>query len=174
MFPESRLLPSAISVMVFAISILILSHRMHVAIVRDMNRQLDQQRLFLRTVIDLNPNYIYAKDNEGRYTLVNRSYAELYGLMKETIIGKTDLDIQMDKAVANNTLDDDRMILSKGKGVSIPEEEFIDKEGNVRWLQTTKIPIVHEDSAMLLGVSMDITQRKRYEDNLFIKRIMMC
>ncbi len=166
MFPESRLLPSAISVMVFAISILILSHRMHVAIVRDMNRQLDQQRLFLRTVIDLNPNYIYAKDNEGRYTLVNRSYAELYGLMKETIIGKTDLDIQMDKAVANNTLDDDRMILSKGKGVSIPEEEFIDKEGNVRWLQTTKIPIVHEDSAMLLGVSMDITQRKRYEDEL--------
>ncbi|WP_052504493.1 putative bifunctional diguanylate cyclase/phosphodiesterase [Rossellomorea aquimaris] len=166
MFPESRLLPSAISVMVFAISILILSNRMHVAIVRDMNKQLDEQRLFLRTVIDLNPNYIYAKDKDGRYSLVNGSYAGLYGLTKEEMIGKTDFDVQLDKEMANNTFHNDKAILSELKGVSIPEEEFINKDGNVMWLQTTKIPIVSGDDTILLGVSTDITQRKRHEDEL--------
>ncbi|BCB05797.1 putative bifunctional diguanylate cyclase/phosphodiesterase [Bacillus sp. KH172YL63] len=166
MFPETGLMPSAISVLVFAVSILILSNRMHVGIVRDMNRRLDQQRQFLKTVIDLNPSYIYAKDQEGRYSLVNRSYAELCGLPKEDIIGKTDLEIHGDPENVMDTPRDDKMILENGKGIEIPEERFQDYEGNVRWLQTTKIPMPHEDSTILLGVSTDITERKRYEDEL--------
>ncbi|WP_064093115.1 putative bifunctional diguanylate cyclase/phosphodiesterase [Rossellomorea aquimaris] len=166
MFPEARLLPSAISVLVFAISILILSNRMHLSIVRDMNNQLDQQRTFLRTVIDLNPNFIYAKDSEGRYSLVNRSYADLYGMKKDEMIGKTDLEVQTDKQMAKNTLMNDQKILSGLKGISIPEEEFVDNEGKVRWLQTSKIPITTEESTLLLGVSTDITERKQHEVEL--------
>lgn len=166
MFPEMRLFPSAISVIIFAISILILSSKMHIEIVSDMNNSLDQQRKFLRTVIDLNPNYIYAKDEDGRYSLVNLSYAKLNGLKKEEMIGKTEYDIQENKDLAWDVLQKDKAILTTLQGVSIPEEVIIDKHGNKRWLQTSKIPITIEESTVLLGVSTDITERKRYEDEL--------
>src|SRR5205807_5266514 len=35
--------------------------------------ELAQQRSFLRQVIDLNPNFIFAKDRAGRFTLVNHA-----------------------------------------------------------------------------------------------------
>ncbi len=166
MFPAMRLLASAISVMVFAISILILSNKMHIEIVSEMNNSLEQQKKFLRTLIDLNPNYIYAKNQDGRYSLVNRSYATFYGKKKEDLIGRTDYDIQDSETVANEIVQKDHAILSAFQGEFIPEESFMDSKGNKRWVQTSKIPIMIEGSSVLLGVSTDITERKQYEDEL--------
>lgn len=166
MFPETRLFPSAISVMVFAISVLILSTKMHVEIVNSMNNSIDQQRKFLRTVIDLNPNYIYARDEEGRYSLVNLSYAKLFGMKTEDMIGKTEYDIQENENQAREIIQQDKAVFNSLKGVSIPEEVIIDKEGNRKWLQTSKIPITTDKSTILLGVATDITERMQYENEL--------
>ncbi|MFD2803397.1 EAL domain-containing protein [Litchfieldia salsa] len=166
MYPEAKLFPSAVAVLVFAISLLILSNRMHLNIVKEMNNELDQQRTFLRNVIDLNPNYIYAKDQEGRYSLANLSFAKLYGKEIDEIIGKTEFDIQDDKLLAKEIFQRDQTILAESKGVMIPEEVIIDKKGNIRWLQTSKIPIKTNETTVLLGVSNDITERKYHEDEI--------
>jgi two-component system cell cycle sensor histidine kinase/response regulator CckA len=47
----------------------------------------------------------------------------------------------------------------------VGEEQITDSRGNIRWLQTVKIPIVGEDGTanQVLGVSTDITLKKRIE-----------
>src|SRR6185503_5490176 len=60
--------------------------------VHERTAELDQQRLFLRQVIDLNPSFVFAKDREGRFTLVNQALAEAYGTTVEDLLGKTDGD----------------------------------------------------------------------------------
>jgi diguanylate cyclase (GGDEF)-like protein/PAS domain S-box-containing protein len=166
MIPDAMLLPSAVSVLLFAISILILSNKMHLRMVHEVNNQLDQNREFLSKVIDLNPNYIYAKDQHGRYSLVNESFAALYGMEKEEIIGKTDFDVQVNKERAFEIFQIDQSVLAEQKEVTAPEEIFIDRFGKEKWLQSSKIPIKTKDSTILLGVSTDITELKQHEKEL--------
>ncbi|TKI53587.1 sensor domain-containing diguanylate cyclase [Lysinibacillus mangiferihumi] len=49
---------------------------------------------------------------------------------------------------------------------SIKEEAITSASGEVVWVQTVKVPIHINDSATLLAVSTDITERKRYEDEI--------
>ena len=41
--------------------------------------QIDEQRAYLRQVLDINPHLIFAKDRSGHFTLVNRALAAVYG-----------------------------------------------------------------------------------------------
>ena len=167
MFPSTGLYPSSIAIMFFAISLLILSSRMYLEIVNNMNKKLSEQKKFLFQVIDLNPNYIYALDENGRYTLVNQSYAQLMGMRIQDMMGKTDYDIQQDTRVVKQNINQKKKVLLK-----YPEKHFIREEavtaasGEVIWVQTVKIPININDGSALLAVSTDITERKQYEDEI--------
>ena len=46
----------------------------------------------IRQIIDTDPNFIFAKDYEGRFTLVNRAVADCYGTSVEHLLGRTDAD----------------------------------------------------------------------------------
>ena len=52
--------------------------------------RLQQERAFLRQVIDIVPNLIFAKDSDGRFTLANKAVAELYGTTVDALIGHDD------------------------------------------------------------------------------------
>jgi|GEM_PF-6247275 len=47
----------------------------------------------LNLIINLLPQAIYAKNQSGKYILVNESYASLYGLHPEQLIGKTTAEV---------------------------------------------------------------------------------
>ena len=166
MYPETGLYPSSIAVLVFAITILILSSRMHLNIVNNMNIKLFEQKKFLYQVIDLNPNYIYARDKEGRYTLMNHSYAQLMGIKIPDTIGKTDDEIQSDLVVNSEALDSETKKSNLTEKIFIREESVTAASGEEIWLQTVKVPININDSSALLAVSTDITERKQYEDEI--------
>ncbi len=55
---------------------------------RQADLELRAQREFLRTVIDTNPNLIFVKDWDGRFTLANRAVAEAYGTTPEQLLGR--------------------------------------------------------------------------------------
>ena len=165
MFPESRLYPSSITVMVFAISVLILLSKMNLQIVEELNQKLYDQRQFLSNVIDLNPNFIYAHDQKGRYTLVNQSYAGIMGIRKEDMIGKTDDDLYPLQQKAKETINPEKCCDKR----LIKEESITTISGEVLWVQTSKIPLkTAESESILLAVSTDITERKQYEDEIKI------
>ena len=129
---------------------------------------LADQRLFLRQVIDLIPHFIFAKDREGRFTLVNQAIAEAYGTSVEDLLGKTDADFSKNKDEVERFRRDDQEVMNTGAEKFIPEEVITDVRGNIRWLQTIKRPIISRDgtASQTLGVATDITARKQAEEAL--------
>ncbi|MGE7949271.1 EAL domain-containing protein [Lysinibacillus sp. NPDC093688] len=166
MFPSSGLFPSSIAILVFAISLLILSSRMHLDIVNNMNKKLFEQKKFLFQVINLNPNFIYAYDENGRYTLMNQSYAQLMGMNIQDKLEKADDDVFKDSLVEKQTVDHLTDINKLSQKVFIREESITGASGEEIWVQTVKVPIQINDSSAILAVSTDITERKQYEDEI--------
>ena len=59
--------------------------------------ELAEQRSFLRQVIDLNPNFVFAKDSEGRFTLVNQAIAGAYGTSVEGLTRQVGRRLQFEQ-----------------------------------------------------------------------------
>ena len=118
---------------------------MYLEIVNNMNKKLSEQKKFLFQVIDLNPNYIYAQDENGRYTLVNQSYAQLMGRDIQDMIGKTDDDIQQDTRLVEKK-NHENVMSSHPDQLFIREESITAASGEVIWVQTVKIPITMNDT----------------------------
>jgi len=135
-------------------------------LVQQRTKELQSQRSFLRTIIDLNPSFIFAKDREGRFTLANRALASEYGAEAEDLVGKTDADFNSNKDQVNKFRQDDLQVMDTLKEKFDPEEEFTDSTGEKHWKQVIKIPIVSESGKadQMLGVAIDITERKRAEE----------
>jgi PAS domain S-box-containing protein len=131
--------------------------------------ELDKQRSFLRQVIDLNPNFIFAKDKGGRFTLVNQAIADAYGTSVESLLGKTDADFNPNREEVERFRRDDLEVMDTLREKFIPEEIMTDARGRVRWLQTIKRPIVSPDgtASQMLGIATDITARKQTEEALY-------
>ena len=130
--------------------------------------ELAKQRSFLRQVIDLNPSFVFAKDREGRFTLVNQAIAEAYGVSVEDLLGKTDADFNSNEDEVEQFRRDDLEVMDTLQEKVIPEEAITDAGGQLRWLQTIKRPIVSGNGTanQILGISTDITARKQAEEAL--------
>src|SRR5436190_11763153 len=135
---------------------------------RAAEKALERQRAFLRQVIDINPNLIFARDREGRFTLANQAVADAYGTTVENLVGKRDADLNPHAAEVESSLETDRELMDTLREKVIPEEMVTDLTGKVRWLQTVKRPIVGDDGAAdhVLSVATDITQRRALEEQL--------
>ncbi len=126
---------------------------------------LEAQRAFLRQIIDLDPSFIFAKDREGRFTLVNKAIADAYGTTVDDLLGKTDADFDPNKEEVEFFRKKDLEVMDSLQPRFMAEEKITDARGNARWLQTVKIPIIDANgkASQVLGVSTDITLRKRIE-----------
>ena len=126
---------------------------------------LKEQREFLRTVIDTDPNFVFAKDWDGKFTLVNKAVADNYGSSVESLIGKTDSDFNTSNEEVEHFLNDDREVITSGKPKFIPEEQVTNSDtGETKWYQTIKVPLKGGDGTThVLRVAADITARKLAE-----------
>ncbi len=134
----------------------------------ESQRELEVQRRFLRQIIDLDPNFVFAKDRAGRFTLVNQAVAEAYGTTVGGLIGKTDADFNPNAEEVEFFRRMDLEVMDTLQVRDIPEERITDAKGEVRWLQTVKIPVIDESghAGQILGVAADITARKLAEEGL--------
>jgi PAS domain S-box-containing protein len=136
--------------------------------VRRADQALRESEARLRQVIDLVPHFIFAKDEEGRFLLVNRAVAEAYGTTVDQLIGRTDADFARSEEEARHFREDDLEVMRSGHPKLVVEEPITDARGRVRCLQTTKIPFASSGTGRpaVLGVSIDITETKLAEEAL--------
>jgi PAS domain S-box-containing protein len=140
------------------------------ALERARQRQaLHRQERLLREIIDANPSLIFVKDWEGRFLLVNKATADIYGTTVEALVGKTDADFNPNNEEVAHFLRDDQAVISSGQPKLIAEEPVTNPHTKqTRWFQTIKLPLRLRDepASTLLGVATEITERKLLEAQL--------
>ena len=123
----------------------------------------------LRQVIDADPSLVFVKDRDGKFVLVNRAVADIYGTTVEAQVGKTDADFNPNKQEVEHFLRDDRAVMDSRRPKVVTEESVTNPTtGATRWFQTVKVPLLSPDgeARRVLGVATDITERKRAEEAL--------
>jgi len=122
----------------------------------------------LRAVLDTVPSYIFAKDYNGKFLMVNKALADLFGVSPEEVIGKSDKDYGATQEQIDWYVNADRKVIDSGNPLLIKEEQVLRKDGSLGWFQTNKVPYKHPgvDKPAILGVAVDITERKKAEDAL--------
>lgn len=135
---------------------------------REAEEEMRELHHFLDSIVENIPNMIFVKDAlELRFVRLNKAGEDLLGVKRDEMIGKNDYDL-FPKNEADFFTAKDRSVLESGALLDLEEEEIETRAQGLRFLHTKKIPIL--DSAgqpkYLLGISEDITARKRAQENL--------
>lgn len=123
----------------------------------------DQERRFLRTLIDNMPDLVYTKDTKARFVLSNVAHLKFMGVQAESdLAGKTVLDLHPPE-LARGYYADDLHVLQTGEAVYNREELVRDHNGVTRWHLTIKAPLRDHDGAIIgiICISRDIDAHKR-------------
>ena len=129
---------------------------------------LQNERNFLKTLIDNIPDFIYFKDIQGRYVLNNKAHLHSMGIeSQEEVIGKTTFDFHP-KELAKGYFNDEMKVIQTGVPVLDKEEIAIHQgNSNKNWHLTSKIPLWKDGKVSgIVCVSRIITQQKIAQDAL--------
>nr|MEE4269520.1 histidine kinase dimerization/phospho-acceptor domain-containing protein [Candidatus Krumholzibacteria bacterium] len=123
------------------------------------------EKHYLRQVIDAIPHFIFARDDQGNFTLVNKAVADFYGKGIEEIEGHHVSKIHHDRTQWEKWLAEDQAALAAGKSTSMDEDETRDHHGNPMWIDAIKTPLTGQgvSGPQVLGISIDITPQKKAE-----------
>jgi PAS domain S-box-containing protein len=135
---------------------------------QDLATALAHERTLLRTMIDLIPAFIYAKDVGSRFIAMNTALARNMGTTSEHAIGKTDFDFHKPE-LAKKFYSDEQALLKSGTAIIDLEEPGFDAvTGMERTVCTSKVPLRDENGEVIgiIGVGFDITERKLAEQRL--------
>ncbi len=128
--------------------------------------EIKRQSGLITSLLDSIPDIIFYKDVNGVYLGCNPTFAEFAGKKRSEIIGSTDYDL-FDKEEADYFRENDEKMLQRLQ--SRKNEEWITyPDGRKILIDTLKTPYWGKDGSLigLLGISRDITDRKKAEDEL--------
>jgi len=102
-----------------------------------------------KAILESLPYLAWHKDTEGRYTMVNKAFAQVYHLLPENIIGKTDFDLcSREKALEFQRSDEE--VMRKGEVRFVEQIERFSKGHKL--FETYKTPI-RDEHGMIIGIS---------------------
>ncbi len=129
-----------------------------------VNKEIEESRNFLKTIIDCVPDLIFVKDRQSRLVLGNKAFWSLYADPPEKLIGTTTFE-KFPEEEAKMFKERDESVFSVGEDET--EETITDKDGMTKAYVTKKIIFKrHDEQPFLLGVSRDISQRRLYEEQI--------
>ena len=126
------------------------------------------ENTLLHTMADNIPDSIFTKDIQGRYIFVNKGFLNIHGLDSPAeVLGKTLFELFPEEGAASWYADD--LVVQQG-GTPYTERvrSTVDGQGNLKWILTTKVPLVGKNGAVIgiVGLHRDITKQKQTEENL--------
>ncbi len=135
---------------------------------RNLADALAHERNVLRTMIDMIPAFIYAKDAHSRFTACNKLVANRMGVDPEQLVGKTDFDF-FPREMAEKFFADEQALIQSGEALLDIEEQAYDKtRGTNRVILTSKVPLRDAAGNLtgIVGTGYDITDRKAAEERM--------
>jgi two-component system, cell cycle sensor histidine kinase and response regulator CckA len=119
-------------------------------------------RTLLESVINNTQNVIYVKDLSGRHLLVNDRFCEIFGLPRESIIGKPPAEISPSE-LSTNHLANDQLVSASRKAITFVERLDL-ADGRHEYI-STKFPIFDAAGKVVAvgGISTDVTAQKKAE-----------
>ena len=130
--------------------------------IRAMSRQLselEQKNDILQTLLDVNPDQIYAKNTHGRYLLANKALCDYIGLPREKIIGRRIEDCFGAK-IQNIIHEHDNAVYAK-KGPVLREAWVDNREGQAQLLESFKTTLLDRNDEVIgiVALNRDMTHR---------------
>ncbi|MFA5078109.1 MAG: HD domain-containing phosphohydrolase [Dehalococcoidia bacterium] len=157
------------------IDIHILFRAMRYAISRKQSEDaILKSKILLQNVIDSTPDWIYAKDQQHRFILVNKTFAESQHVQPQDMIGKPDTDFFSDELCCGNPAkgitgfhSDDNEAMD-GKILHNLDNLVTWGDSSLHIYDTTKIPLYDESGRAfaVLAYGRDITRRHKAENEL--------
>ena len=130
---------------------------------------LKQKERYQRALLDNFPFAVWLKDVESRFLSVNTGFVRTFGKKDPAeLIGRNDFDIAPHD-MAEGYRADDREVMASRQTKSV--EELILTEGERKWFETVKAPVIGDNGELLgtVGFARDITERKTTDEE--IKRL---
>ncbi len=141
---------------------------------RDMTEQRQQQaevqrsQAFLRNVIDATPDWVFAKDRNFRYLMVNESYANAIGQDPANMLGRDDIELGFpeelvfgnpERGIVGFRNDDIKTL--NGQSLRNEYDVVTLADGSEAVFDTQKIPLYDENGQIygVLGLARDITMQ---------------
>ena len=142
------------------------------SIVHDISdRMVAEERLkgatvTLETLLDAMADRIFFKDAEGRYSMVNNAFLAFVGKSRDEVLGHTPREVLSGEVARFSEEGDVRALAARGP-VRL-ENEARDPAGHAWVVEMIKMPLYQENGELrgILGMSRDITERKRTEERL--------
>ena len=116
----------------------------------------------LENIIDSIPGLVFYKDTKNRYIRVNKYICDAHKMSKKQLEGLSLNDLYPREQAQAYYEDDLQVIRSRQSKINI------DEPWGDRWVSTSKIPYLNETGEVIgvIGVSMDVTERKLAEEEL--------
>lgn len=133
-----------------------------------LRKALKKSQKLLEAVVENIPAMVFLKRADDlRFELFNLAGENLLGYSREQLLGKNAYDL-FPKPQADFFTQKDRDVLDSHRLMDIPEEPIKTADGEEKWLHTFKVGLYDETNrpAYLLGISLDITDRKLAKDRL--------
>lgn len=120
----------------------------------------------LSSITNLSSDVIYIKDRQSRWIFANPALERIIGKTADELLGKTDLEIYSNPEIGKTILKNDKRIMDSSKEETL--EEIVETPKGLRSFISVKTPRFNEnDQAIgIVGISHDITEHKKNEENL--------
>lgn len=114
---------------------------------------------FLKVIIEGMPFPVFLKDEQGKYLLINKMEAELFGLDEAQIIGKEDAHFIQHEEQIEIIRKSDKEVLDENKSIELPNQNFSLANGRTYVFKTHKVPFLNPITGKtnILGFSADVT-----------------
>jgi PAS domain S-box-containing protein len=138
--------------------------------------ELRANRALLRTVMDGLPEFIWAKDLEGRYLIANRAMGEAHGMDPERMVGRHIRDLPgVPEQVRQEHEALDHAVIDEGRVVDNSDFRLTDAQGRQRRFRVQKRPLLNAERGVIgvVGIAHDITEQQRIQQELEQHRALL-
>lgn len=129
--------------------------------------ELQEKQQTLKTILDNAPIGIWLQDCKGKLRFVNNAFCNSVGISEQQFLSVEHYSELYPEEIANSCISSDKVALASDTPQSSYEQiEFVD--GNLHDLEIIKARLNDDKGAAcgLIGLSMDITERKQAEERL--------